>query len=961
MRTLAEIAEEAALDEKKLEKLEKIILDHETFCGEAVRNEIDWFCTTLGMNEYYFETTPLKTIASHIEAIKAAEIIADIQKEKIIKIDLGTEGENEAVYLVDDYHHRALEVEKRIEKKYPNFRLQSYRTKGKAMGVEHLRMYVVYKPRFAAAKSLSCETNLERIAPLSFLATATKETKKRYQKILSSCQGWETPYIEVSRKKESNELRIMVAAQTASSRHFFSNVSDVINSHGIVSKRKYVEPFNNGKTVYAFYLDGSLEENTIQNLIGDMSLIYVIHSSPLSDLFRQGQLSAQETVFGVSAWSFAHQFLSEYDEEYVKLIQYLKDSPELLGITRNLRTRLANVAYDEARVWEALLNNLAHLKKAFYLFDKKFNPRAVNHDIEKEMSEFRNDIHQNISVEIDRNIFLSICLFIDSTLRTNFYKKEKTSISFMYDPKFLNRLDYPELPFGINHVIATEMRGFHIRFRNVARGGIRIVGSGNLQNYLTNSDSIFDENYNLAFTQQKKNKDIPEGGSKGTILLRWGYQPYAETAFKKYINGLLDLMLPEEDSLDYHGKEVFLYLGPDEGTADLMEWAALRAKQVGFPYWRAFSTGKPLSMGGIPHDLYGMTTRSVHQYVLKILEKEGKKEKDITKVMTGGPDGDLGSNEILISKDTIKAIVDGSGVIYDPEGLDRKELKRLARARKTVKYFNRSLLSKKGFMVSLEDRNVKLPHGETVSNGLEFRNAFHLHPLFEAELFVPCGGRPNSININNWKFLVDSEGKPRFRYIVEGANLFITQDARLRLEEKGVIIYKDASANKGGVTSSSLEVFASLAMTDAEFEEHMLVKNSVVPAFRKIFIEEILKIIEMNAANEFEVIWREHERDGTPRSILTDRVSDKINRITDSVTASRLYENKNLFQEVVECCCPRILIEKIGFQKILKRVPESYLLAMFASHLASQYVYKYGLEANEIDFYSYLKEAKSQT
>lgn len=35
-------------------------------------------------------------------------------------------------------------------------------------------------------------------------------------------------------------------------------------------------------------------------------------------------------------------------------------------------------------------------------------------------------------------------------------------------------------------------------------------------------------------------------------------------------------------------------------------------------------------------------------------------------VQTGGPDGDLGSNEIKISKDKTIAIVDGSGVLYDP-------------------------------------------------------------------------------------------------------------------------------------------------------------------------------------------------------------------------------------------------------------------------------------------------------
>lgn len=48
--------------------------------------------------------------------------------------------------------------------------------------------------------------------------------------------------------------------------------------------------------------------------------------------------------------------------------------------------------------------------------------------------------------------------------------------------------------------------------------------------------------------------------------------------------------------------------------------------------------------------------------------------------------------------------------------------------------------------------------------------------------------------------------------MLEGANLFFTTDARLALEKAGATIFKDASANKGGVTSSSLEVLAALAL-----------------------------------------------------------------------------------------------------------------------------------------------------
>jgi len=955
MKSLKEISAKSVLTEEQLRKLEHLIISQGPYTKEAVREELDWFCAGLGMNDYYFRTTRLGTIANHIRAIKAAEIIATIKKEKVVKVDLATEHGNEAIYLVDDYHSRALEIERHIEEKYPNCRLQSYRTQRKTLGLEHLRMYVVCMPEFAVAQPGPEETDLRKIADKSFLATAPRETFARYQALINLTKDWESPHIDVTHVGRTGELRITVVTKRDSSHGFFSNVSDAINSHGLVSNRKYIEQFANGRTAFAFYLNDIKDQALIHDLVEDMSLIYVIPESPISSLFQEGNLTAQETVFGVSAWSFAHQFLTGFNEEYLRLAEALKDSPELLGILRNLKTKLVKDTYTEARVWDAFLENHQYIKKLFHLFDRKFNPSSKDREIKKELEDVKKDIGLNISVEIDRDIFLAVTQFIDSILKTNFYLKEKTSLAYMYDPAFLNKVDYPVAPFGLFHIIATEMRGFHVRFRDISRGGIRIVRSGSLQNYLNNSDFIFDENYNLASTQQHKNKDIPEGGSKGTILLRWGYQNRAEEAFKKYIDGLLDLMLPEEGIVDFYKKEIILFLGPDEGTAELMEWAALRAKVRCYRYWRSFSTGKPVSMGGIPHDLYGMTTNSIHEYVLESLEKLGLREEKITKVMTGGPDGDLGSNEILISKDKILAIVDGSGVLYDPDGLDRRELRRLARARKMVENFRKDRLSAQGFLVAVKERSILLPDGEKVESGLDFRNTFHLHPKFAADLFVPCGGRPASVNINNWQSFLDEKGQPRFKVIVEGANLFITQQARLRLEEHGVIIYKDASANKGGVTSSSLEVLSSLALRHQEYERLMCVRNGVLPSFRRKYVEQILEIIRENARLEFEIIWKENEARKIPRAVLSDLISEKINQIKDAVSRSDLLRDRALFRKVSECCIPRVLVKEIGFTKILRRVPAAYLKAIFASQLASRYVYRYGLDANEVNFYEFLR------
>jgi glutamate dehydrogenase len=541
-------------------------------------------------------------------------------------------------------------------------------------------------------------------------------------------------------------------------------------------------------------------------------------------------------------------------------------------------------------------------------------------------------------------------------LKTNFFKRNKICATFRLDPVFLPQMDYPERPFGLFFCVGRPFVGFHVRFRDIARGGIRIVKSRSYSEFRQNLDTTFMENYNLALTQQKKNKDIPEGGSKGIILLRINSQDEADRAFKDYTDGILDVIIPHEDVYDLYGQEEILFFGPDERTAELMDWVPFYGRKQNYPFWKALSTGKAPENGGIPHDLYGMTTASVHEYVLGVLEKLGLEESGVTKIQTGGPDGDLGSNEIKVSKDRTIALVDGSGVLYDPQGLNRDELLKLADQRKMVENFNCSALSAEGFFVSINDKRITLPDGTLVPNGEEFRNTFHLNPLARADLFVPCGGRPAAVNINNWRQLLDEGGSPKFKIIVEGANLFITEDARLRLEEQGIVLIKDASANKGGVTSSSLEVFASLALNDEEFDTHFRVKKDAVPKMMGQYVEEIIHIVKSNARKEFELLWREKEKDrNLPFTQLTNRVSQKINDITDAIFNSNLADNAKLKARVVQEYVPQSLLDLVGLDNILSRVPDNYIRAIMATKLATGYVYSHGLDSNEIDFYSYLQ------
>ncbi|KAK3061624.1 NAD-dependent glutamate dehydrogenase, partial [Teratosphaeriaceae sp. CCFEE 6253] len=104
-----------------------------------------------------------------------------------------------------------------------------------------------------------------------------------------------------------------------------------------------------------------------------------------------------------------------------------------------------------------------------------------------------------------------------------------------------------------------------------------------------------------------------------------------------------------------------------------------------------------------------MTTLSVREFVLGIYRKLNLDESQVRKLQTGGPDGDLGSNEILLGNEKYCAIVDGAGVLVDPNGLDRAELLRLAKERKMISSFDIDKLSKDGYRVLVEETNITLP------------------------------------------------------------------------------------------------------------------------------------------------------------------------------------------------------------------------------------------------------------
>lgn len=219
---------------------------------------------------------------------------------------------------------------------------------------------------------------------------------------------------------------------------------------------------------------------------------------------------------------------------------------------------------------------------------------------------------------------------------------------------------------------------------------------------------------------------------------------------------------------------------------------------------------------------------------------------------------------------------------------------------------------------------------------------------------MPCGGRPEAVNISNMNALFDADGKPHFKYIVEGANLFMTQQARLHLEKRRVVVFKDSSANKGGVTSSSLEVLAGLALTTEEYTDYMIFKNGQPSAFYKSYVADIQAKITENAQNEFTCIWKEHLRlqGAKPRTTISDELSSTLNALQAELESSDLFEDVASRKGVMRRAIPKTLVEKVGLDALLERLPESYQRALFSSWVSSHFVsglFFFSLSGNLVD------------
>lgn len=797
-------------------------------------------------------------------------------------------------------------------------------------------------------------------------------------------------------QKDTSSMNIVLAWRNTPKHNFLYRIAKVVYRHGLKMTRvnaTYTDPYDpQSVLVMALSLHGSNGQAVwdvadIPDFLRELLTVkYFDTDDTINEyLVSKGIVSGNMGNLLRAMTAFIHQTLVHLD-------------PNL---------------YTFENIEEALCRHPTLTVKLCHVFKLKFDPNHAEYEkfIESK-KQFLEEVQQLDTGQEEndirrKNVLKQGMNFIAYTLKTNFYRLNYTALSFRLDPRYLDDIPFdrsrkfPEMPYGIFFMFGMHFFGFHIRFKDLSRGGLRTVYPEQLEQMIIERNNIFTECYNLAWTQQKKNKDIPEGGSKGVIFLKPFSQidsdsqilgkemerakldqqqiaarvnafrheqklEYLYQAQRAFIESLITIVNCDADGkvrakyiIDYWKRPEYLYLGPDENMHDSMiQWIANYSKKYHYKPGGAFISSKPIT--GINHKEYGVTSLGVNVYMCRMLEYLGiHPEKDIFTIkMSGGPDGDVAGNQLLnlyhFFPKTAKviALTDRTGTIYDEKGLDLEVVKDLFYQGKGIRFYPPQKLSSGAFLVDRESKRYPSAYvqetlswknngGHIVEDWLPGSDANQLlrknvHQA-KADLFIPAGGRPRTLNETNVTEFLDEFGKPTSKGIIEGANLYLTPKARRFLEEKGTLIIKDSSANKTGVICSSFEVLCGLALDEKTFLEN-----------KEKLVNEILERLKLCAENEASLLFRAHHETGEFLTSISDKISERINQYTyqlldylELVPLSNHYSDP-MIHSFLAYCLPTL--RENYTQTLIDEIPDHHKKAIISCYLAAKMVYTKGVE-----------------
>ncbi|WP_288374848.1 NAD-glutamate dehydrogenase [uncultured Pseudomonas sp.] len=424
---------------------------------------------------------------------------------------------------------------------------------------------------------------------------------------------------------------------------------------------------------------------------------------------------------------------------------------------------------------------------------------------------------------------------IKATLRTNFYQPDaagqnKSYFSFKFNPRLIPELPKPVPKFEI-FVYSPRVEGVHLRFGNVARGGLR---------WSDREEDFRTEVLGLVKAQQVKNSVIVPVGAKGGFLPRrlplgGGRDEIAAegiACYRIFISGLLDItdnlkdggVVPPANVVRHDDDDPYLVVAADKGTATFSDIANGIANDYGFWLGDAFASG---GSAGYDHKGMGITARGAWVGVQRHFRERGinVQEDPITVVGIGDMAGDVFGNGLLMSdKLQLVAAFNHLHIFVDPNPdpatsfAERKRLFELPRSAWTD--YNSAIMSEGGGIFPRSAKSI------AISPQMKERFAIEadrltptelLHAMLQAPVDLLWNGGIGTYVKASSESHADVGDKAndalrvngnelRCKVVGEGGNLGMTQLGRVEFGLHGGATNTDFIDNAGGVDCSDHEV-----------------------------------------------------------------------------------------------------------------------------------------------------------
>lgn len=430
---------------------------------------------------------------------------------------------------------------------------------------------------------------------------------------------------------------------------------------------------------------------------------------------------------------------------------------------------------------------------------------------------------------------------VKAILRTNAYAPAGAeALAFKIQSDLVPNLPKP-VPWREIFVYSRRVEGIHLRSGPVARGGLR---------WSDRRDDFRTEILGLMKAQRVKNAVIVPTGAKGGFYPkqlpsperdRDGWAAEGQASYEVFIRTLLsitdnivdDKVVHPEAVRPLDGEDPYFVVAADKGTARFSDVANGIAEAHGFWLDDAFASG---GSNGYDHKAMGITAKGAWVSVQRhFLEMGVDVQADPVRVVgCGDMSGDVFGNGMLLSKSIrIVAAFDHRHIFIDPDpdaAASWKERQRLFDLpRSSWDDYDKSLISKGGGVYPRSAKTIKLSAAAAKALDLDTRE---LEPdaLISAILKAPVdliwfggigtylkGSAENNAAVGdpaNDALRVDAADL-RAKVIGEGANLGVTQAARIEFALNGGRINTDFIDNSAGVDCSDNEVNIKIALAAA--------------------------------------------------------------------------------------------------------------------------------------------------